>query len=167
MFSPAMAADLPLPLLHVVQAATHVTTVDPAVLTLALLAFGVVMVWLWLPRPFSFRRAARSRVMRGTLAMLVFFAVLPGVLPYEHLIPGAHDDGPAGEAVHAAHCHIAPGSCSDVPLASGAGQFIVSDPLVIVPTMLAVLIVLTTPALRGISLRPDTRPPRRTSIASI
>lgn len=155
-----MLTERPVPLLHVVQAATHVTTVDPVVITLALLAFAAVIAWLWAPRPLSLRRAARSRAMRGSLAILVFFAVLPAVLPYEHLLPGAHDDGPAAEAVHAAHCHIAPGSCSDLPLASGAGQFLVSEPLVVVPAMLTVLIALTMPAMRGITLRPDTRPPR-------
>ena len=156
-----MAAGLPVPLLHVVQAATHVTTVDPAVLALALLSFAAVMAWLWAPRPLSLRRAARSRTMRAVAAVLFFFAVLPAVLPYEHLLPGAHDDGPGAESIHAAHCHIAPGSCSDVPLASGAGQFLVTEPLVVVPAMLTVLIALTMPAMRGITLRPDTRPPRR------
>lgn len=149
-----------MPLLHVVQAATHVATVDPAVLALALFAFAAVIAWLWAPRPLSVRRAARSRTMRTTAAVLFFFAVLPAVLPYDHLLPGAHDDGPGAEAAHAAHCHVAPGSCSDVPLASGAGQFLVSEPLVVVPAMLTVLIALTVPAMQGITLRPDTRPPR-------
>jgi hypothetical protein len=154
-----------LPLLHTVAAATA-ATVDPAVLLPALIVFAVVLIWLWSPRAMRSSRFTRAAALRLTMTSLVFFAVLPSVVPYDHLLPGGHVDTPAAEALHAQHCHGAPASCADAPIAAGPGQLIFSDPLVIAPAVLAVLIALTIPALSGISIRPPTRPPRP-SLATI
>jgi len=149
-----------LPLLHVAQAAGQVPVVDPRLVTLAALLFAAVLVWQWTRRPLSVRRLSRMSAMRLTLAVLLFFAVMPSVVPYDHLLPGLqHDDGAAASAVHATHCHLSPGSCADAPLAAGPGQLIFSDPLVIAPAMLAVLLVFAAPALVGVTRKPDTRPP--------
>jgi hypothetical protein len=149
-----------LPLLHVVQTAGKVTAVDPGVLALALLTLAAVLAWQWAPRPLTLGRVTRMPVMRVTLAALLFFAVLPSVVPYDHLLPGiTHDDSTAATAVHATHCHISPGSCADAPLAAGPGQLIFSEPLVIAPAMLAVLLIFASPALAGVTHKPDTRPP--------
>lgn len=149
---------LSLPLLHTVAAATA-ATVDPAVLLPACVAFTAAMFWLWSPRPLS--RRVRERVLRVTMSVLVFFAVLPSVVPYDHVLPGVHDDDtPAAEATHARHCHGDAASCADAPVAAGPGQLIFSDPLVLTPALLAVLIAIAVPALTGIAIRPPTRPPR-------
>lgn len=146
-------------LLHVAQAATGVTAPDPGIVALAVLVLATVSIYLWAPR-MSVQRLTRAPAMRASLGLLVFFAVLPSVVPYDHLLPGiTHDDGPAASAVHATHCHISPGSCADAPLAAGPGHFIFSEPLVIAPAMLAVLLIFAAPALAGVTHKPDTRPP--------
>jgi hypothetical protein len=154
-----------LPLLHTVAAATA-ATVDPAVLLPALIVFAVVLIWLWSPRAMRSSRFTRAAALRLTMTSLVFFAVLPSVVPYDHLLPGGHVDNPAEDAVHAQHCHGSPASCADAPIAAGPGQLIFSDPLVIAPALFAVLIALTIPALSGISVRPLIQPPRP-SLATI
>ena len=62
------------------------------------------------------------------MSSLVFFAVLPSVVPYDHLLPGLHhDQSIASEAVHETHCHLTPGSCADAPVAAGPGQLMCSS----------------------------------------
>jgi hypothetical protein len=91
---------------------------------------------------------------------MVFFAVLPSVVPYDHLVPGLHrDTSVAAEAVHQTHCHVTPGSCADAPVSAGPGQLIFNEPLVIAPAMLAVLLFFALPAMAGITPRPEVRPP--------
>ncbi len=153
-------ANHPTFLLHVAQAATGVTAVDPAIVALAVLVLATVALYLWLPRPMSLQRLARAPAMRASLGLLVFFAVLPSVVPYDHLLPGLHqDETAAAEAVHASHCHISPGTCADAPLAAGPGQLLFTEPLIIAPAMLAILLTFVVPALTGITTRPETRPP--------
>ena len=65
----------------------------------------------------SFTRLLRAPATRAVMASLVFFAVLPSVVPYDHLLPGLHhDDSAAAEEAHSTHCHVTPGSCADAPL---------------------------------------------------
>lgn len=152
-----------LPLLHTMPAparVTQVTTVSPPLLLGALAALLVVAFAVWAPRPLSVRRLSRWPAARAVMAFMVFFAVLPSVVPYDHLIPGLHQDmSIAAERVHETHCHLTPGSCADAPVSVGPGQFIFTDPLVIAPAMLAVLLVFSLPAMVGISPRPEVRPP--------
>lgn len=106
-----------LPLLHIVQSAARVSTVDPAIVALAfaLLLFSVFLIWI--PRPLSVGRLTRSSAVRVTMSALVFFALLPSVVPYDHLIPGLDQhESLADEAMHSTHCHITPGSCADAPI---------------------------------------------------
>ena len=147
-------------LLHVAQAATGVTAVDPGLVALAALLLASVALYQWTPRPMSIARLTRAPAMRASLGLLVFFAVLPSVVPYDHLLPGLrHDETAAEEAVHASHCHISPGTCADAPLAAGPGQLLFTEPLVIAPAMLAILLTFAVPTLTGITTRPETRPP--------
>jgi len=70
---------------------------------------------------------------RRIAIVMTALALLPAVLPYDHLLPGLHIEDQAEESVHASHCHVEPGSCSDVPLASGFGEFVFNEPLVAIP----------------------------------
>jgi hypothetical protein len=92
-------------------------------------------------------------------------ALLPAVLPYDHLLPGLHIEEKADVALHTSHCHVAPGSCSDVPLASGFGEFVFNEPLVTIPAMLAVALFATALVLRGTAPRPEVRPPQAIAAA--
>lgn len=149
----------PLPLLHTIAAASA-PAIGPVILLPAIVVFAGAICWLWAPRSLPATRSTRASALHTTVAVMAFLAVLPSVIPYDHLLPGTHNDSPAAEATHAQHCHGSPGSCADAPIAAGPGQFIFSDPLVVAPAMLAVLLASTIPALRGISPRPPTRPPR-------
>ncbi len=151
-------------LLHIGQTAAQVAAVDPAALVAAAVAFAVAAIAIWLPNsPLSVRtlrsRRGRRRVASATASALVFFALLPSVLPYDHLF--VHDAHAAtiDESVHTSHCHVSPGTCSDAPVSSGPGQLLMSAPLVVAPAMLAVLITATATVLVGISFRPETPPP--------
>jgi hypothetical protein len=112
----------------------------------------------WISRPLMRRRRTAAR---AALAALVFLAVLPSVFPYDHLLPGQLLFGAseAEESMHASHCHVSPATCSDAPITSGPGQLLFGTPMVVVPSMLAVLLMLTIPALAGITRRPEIRPP--------
>ncbi len=149
-----------LALLHVVQAAHAVSTVDPRLVALALLVLSIVLIVTWMPHQMTLQRLTHAPAMRLTMAGLVFFAVLPSVVPYDHLLPDLHHDQTiASEAVHGTHCHLTPGSCADAPVAAGPGRLIFNDPLVVTPALMAVLLAFSVPTLVGITRKPDTRPP--------
>ncbi|HYM15651.1 MAG TPA: hypothetical protein VEZ14_08835 [Dehalococcoidia bacterium] len=155
-------AGLSLPLLQTITVASG-AAVGPAIPLLAAAAFAGAMCCLRAPRSLRVPHGRRAGALQATLAAMAFLAVLPAVIPYDHLLPGAHNEGVTAEATHEQHCHASPASCADAPVAAGLGQFIFSDPLVIAPAMLVVLIALAIAALRGISPRPPTRPPRTAS----
>ena len=149
--------------LHIAQTAVQVTTVDPAILSsaFALLAFAAVAIWL--PHsPFSFstlrHRRYRRRAAGAGITALLLLALLPSVVPYDHLFTHAHSDGEEA-SVHVSHCHVSPGTCSDAPITSGPGQLLMGDPFIVAPAMLAVLVAATAALLVGVSLRPEIRPP--------
>jgi hypothetical protein len=161
-------ATVALPLLHIVQAAARTPSVDPTVLGVAASVGGMVLARLYWPQGLTLRRLARSRCVRVAMGVLLFAAILPSVVPYDHVLPGSHVDNIAAAAsAHEAHCHGAPASCADAPVAAGPGQLMFTEPIVVAPPMLAVLIVLATPALCGITPRPDTRPPQPARAAAI
>ncbi len=149
-------------LLHISQTAVDVTTVDPIVVAVALAALAVATAAIW-RRPMTplrgfISRRSRRRAVSLVATAFVFFALLPSVVPYDHLFGDTHASAEE-ESVHAAHCHISPGTCSDAPVSSGPGQLLMSAPLVVTPAMLAVLITATATVLVGISFRPEIRPP--------
>src|SRR5438093_11142032 len=115
----------PLPLLHITQTAARVTTVDGRVAAIVAIApFGALAV-IWrdeLPRllPPRIRRAVGVRIA----VLAVFFAVLPAVLPYDHLFTDHGAIRAADEATHEMHCHLTPGSCADAPISAGPGQLL-------------------------------------------
>ncbi len=150
------------PLLRAAEAAVSVT-LDGRVLMATALLFGVVSVIVWraplagVARAFAHRRA-RRRAVWTVATVLAFFAVLPAVLPYDHIIA---DVGTEDEAAHASHCHGAPGACADAPGAAGFGKILGFEPLVVVPSLIAVLLVFPVLALRGVTRRPDVPVPLR------
>lgn len=149
-----------LPLLHIVQSAARVEAVDPAIVALAVLTLLAAAFYIWTPRTLSLGRLTRSPLMRVTLSTLIFFAVMPSVVPYDHLLPGTqHAESVAEEATHSTHCHVSPGSCADAPVPAGPNQLIYNAPLIITPALLSILIAFALPVLTGISIKPDTRPP--------
>lgn len=158
-----------LPLLHAAQASIATNAVDVRVAVAAALAFTLAAAVIWRPavplwvlptRTSMWRRAGR----RVALVMTAL-ALLPAVLPYDHLLPGLHIEDAAEEAVHASHCHVAPGSCSDLPLASGLGEFVFNEPLVTTPAMLAIALFTAAQVLRGRTPRPEVRPPQAIAAA--
>ena len=150
-------------LLHVANVATRVTTLDLRVLAAAILLFAAVSTLLWAPvlsaRSLWPRRRARRRIASLVVGAAVFFAVMPSVLPWDHLFLDSDHHTAAEEQVHASHCHESPGTCSDAPVSSGPGQLMLTAPLVVVPAMLGVLMLFGIPTLTGVTLRPDLRPP--------
>ena len=145
-------------LLHIGNTAARWTTVNPWIVALGVLLFVAAAALIW--RPLSGRRLLR-RIGPPTLALAVALAVLPSILPYDHLLPpvAGHAAEHAASNVHASHCHVTPGSCADAPVTAGAGQFLASDPLLVTPVLTLVAIMLAIPALAGITMRPLTRPP--------
>lgn len=151
-------------LLHLAGSPARVTVLDARVLSFAICAFALVLAALWapsLPSPgVLLRRRVRRRIIGHAAALAVFLAVMPTVLPWDHLFfAGAGHESAAEESVHASHCHESPGTCSDAPVSSGPGQLLHSAPLLVTPIMLAVLMLFDIPGLTGITVRPKTRPP--------
>ncbi len=155
-------------LLHIAQSAVNVTTVNPMVVAAALAALVAALAAIWLPRsgaPLRYRmsRRSRRRAVSVVAAAFVFLALLPSVLPYDHLFGDAHPSGAQAadkaEAVHASHCHVGPATCSDAPITAGPGQLLLSDALIVEPSMLAMLVATAATVLIGISFRPEVRPP--------
>lgn len=153
--------------LHIAHTAVQVTTVDPALLVLGATAMALAITAIWLPWP-RLRAVTsgrgRRRIGRSVLTALVFLALLPSVVPYDHLLSRDAHAGAEEEAVHVSHCHISSGTCSDAPISAGPGQLLMSDPLIVAPAMLAVLLIATGTVLIGVSVRPEIRPPLRLTV---
>ncbi len=157
-----------LPLLHIARSVVTVTTVDGWAVALAVLAF---IGWLaWTVRPWRASKRTQRHTLRVAAFVLAFLAVLPAVLPYDHLFVQhlAHDGDHAEAAseVHASHCHDTPGSCADAPVTAGPGQMLASGSLVPSPALLSVLLLLALPILLGVTWRPEVRPPLRAYVPS-
>ena len=134
-------ASISLP--HVAQGAARITIVDVRALL---------------------RRRARRHAARIIVTSMMFLALLPAALPFDHLfMRESRAEAAAQEAVHASHCHLSPGTCSDAPVPSGPGQLLLFQPLVVIPAMFSVLVSLAILILRGISVAPERRPPLRTA----
>jgi hypothetical protein len=147
-----------LPLLHIAESRVAVTTLDWRIVALAVALFAA---WLAVTlKPWRVRRRMTMQAARLAAAGLLFLAVLPSVLPYDHLLPhDEHDERPGATAVHASHCHDTPGSCADAPLPAGPGQLLSNSPLLPSPALLAVLMGVCLTALVGLTMRPELRPP--------
>lgn len=145
-------------LLHIGNTAARWTTVNPWVVALGLLLFMAVACLVWRPR--CVNRFAR-RAARPAMAAVVALAILPSILPFDHLLPApaSHAAEHGAAAIHASHCHVSPGSCADAPVAAGLGQFLATDPLLVVPALLLSAIILTIPLMAGVTTTPLTRPP--------
>jgi hypothetical protein len=143
------------PLLHVMERASVVTALDREIIVLGALLVVAALAWIWGPLPL---RGARARRLATRVAVwtLVPAAVLPSVLPYDHIFGGSPETSAES---HARHCHGAPASCSDAPVASGPGQFLTSEPLAVAPASFVVLLLAVAPVLIGLTWRPALRPP--------
>jgi hypothetical protein len=152
---------LDLPLLHVVQTASRATLDAPLVIAAAAV-FAAVCVVLWRPQIASelAHRSGRRRVARAIVSVLAFLAVLPAVLPYDHIF-APHDDSAQTSAVHATHCHASPGTCSDVPVTSGPGELLFSTPLLPSVEFTEVLLEEAAPHVKTVAPSPLTPPPRQ------
>jgi len=145
-------------LLHIGDTATGWTTLDPYVFAVGCGLFLLLAAAIWLPArlPRAVRRTMHAAAP-AVATLVVALAILPAVLPYDHLLPVSH--AVEQEDVHTTHCHINPGACSDAPVSAGTGQFLMSEPLVVAPVLLAFLIVVSAPVLIGANPRPALRPP--------
>lgn len=149
--------------LHIGQTAREFTTVDPIAVALGLCVFLAVAVAIWRPMRLRIPSRHRLRLARGVVAVAVAAAVLPSVLPFDHLHAAPTTDPAMTSAqVHDDHCHTAPGSCSDAPVPSGPGQFLNGEPLASVPVLATTVIFLVAATLVGITIRPGLRPPLAT-----
>ena len=161
-------AALGVPLLHVAQTGVESTTVDGGFVVGASAAFvaGTLAVWrrraLASVRRFADRRRYR-RFARVCAGLLMALAVLPAIMPYDHLLPRASASSTTVErgtvAVHESHCHGTTGSCADAPVSAGPGQVLASDPLIVVPVLLSVALLSPAVVLIGIARRPDVPVP--------
>jgi hypothetical protein len=147
-----------LPLLHIGNSVARVTVVDERVLLLATLALGSALLLIWQPHwPRRLTRGgAPGSPLRAAIVALAVFAVLPSVVPYDHLLVTQEA---AHEAAHSSHCHGTPGGCADAPVPSGPGQLFANEPLIAVPAMLALLLLVAVMPLVGVTRRPELRPP--------
>lgn len=155
-------------LLHVAGSATPTRGIDLVAAVLALAVFAAVAAAVWIPAcapQALLRRRGRRRLLSLVTGAVVFAAVLPIVLPWDHLFLADHHESTGEAAVHASHCHETPGTCTDAPVTSGPGQLMLTNPLLPSPALLGVLLLLIAPALAGITLRPETRPPLGTITA--
>lgn len=152
-----------MPLLHVGQPDLRATVIDFRTTGISAGVFVLVLAAIWQPAWPSAAVVLRRRLVRSIGRRLLFLfvvaAVLPAVLPYDHLIVPAHLDDDAHEAVHVAHCHVSPATCSDAPMSAGLGQFLHADPLVLVPAMLAILLLAALTVPSTTYGRPEPRPP--------
>ena len=147
------------PLLHVAETMVRVHDLDLRVLVAGVAAFAGTAALIWAPRRrgrISIRRGDVRQAGRGIILALAFLAVLPSVVPYDHLSASAHTEH---EDVHAAHCHGTPGTCADAPIPSGPGQMLMGEPLTAVPAMLSLLLLVAVVPLVGLTRRPELRPP--------
>jgi hypothetical protein len=151
-----------LPLLHATQTVVQALPSATDCLVVLVVAVAVGAIANAITR---LRHRVRRRLGAAALAALVALAVLPSVVPYDHLIAAPHDDD--GAAVHASHCHDTPASCADAPVTSGPGQILDAGPLLVLPAMASVLLIAVSPVLRGISRRPMLRPPLLSAAVSI
>jgi hypothetical protein len=159
-----------LPLLHAADATlTRFTTVDVRLIAIAILALAAANLLIWAPtwperalRRLG-RRHVRHRLLRATALLLFGLAILPAVLPVDHMLPDvthAADEAHA-EGVHAAHCHESPANCADAPVTSGPGQMLDGGLLIPQPALsLAVVLLAAAPILHSVARRPDLRPPQ-------
>ena len=148
------------PILHAAQGMTQSDAFEvwvlPALLVLVSAALTIVLL---AARELLRRPSSRHRAIIGLAAAMTALAMLPSLLPYDHLLTDAAHAAEHG-AVHASHCHDAPASCADAPLTAGPGQLFGADRLIVVPATLAmVLLAAVTLPLLGITRRPDLRPP--------
>lgn len=151
-------ALIPAPaLLHVVDTARQATEINAGLVLAATLIFATVAVALWWPALARLVRGPARRAGPFVVGLVVVAAILPSVLPYDHLVPVGDDHA---NETHSSHCHVTPGSCADAPVSAGPGQFVFSDPLIVMPALVVTAFVLVSAmALHGQSPRPDVRPP--------
>jgi hypothetical protein len=152
-------------ILHIASdPARTVTAVDARLIVAAIVAGIAAQVLIWQPLPFRTMVQNVKRVHRAQVvaAFVLLFVVLPNAFPWDHVFLDADEHASSAEhEVHAAHCHESPGTCSDLPLLSGPGQFLFADPVLPPPPpMTSRSVVLLEIAVTANAVVPDTPPPR-------
>jgi hypothetical protein len=150
---------LTLALLHVASTAAASTSLDWRVVASAVAVLAAAETVVWRPWRWISGRRGRLRTIRAVTSLLVFLAVLPAVFPYDHILPHVEDEH-EDESVHRLHCHLSPGTCSDVPLTSGPGELIFSAPLLPSVHLSTVALEERTERLTPSTFAPLTPPPR-------
>lgn len=154
---------MPVPILHAAQSAAELTIVDRSVLATTAAGMVPATLAIWRPKRWSSLNPlkslrARRRFVSAFGGIMVLVAVVPLAAPVDHIfLP--HAESAAHDEVHTSHCHNSPGSCSDLPLVSGPGQFLSTEPLIVTPALVAVLLLFAFPMMRGITQRPEVPPP--------
>lgn len=110
------------------------------------------------------QRRAAMRLAAIAVWALALMAIVPSILPYDHLFVAAEDEH---TAFHASHCHDTPGSCADAPVTAGPGQMLSAEPLLPAMPLVATLLILAVPLLYGITSRPEVRPPMHVARGSL
>jgi len=149
-----------LPMLHAAQRVTDAASLDFRLLAVIIAATAALCTFALLRARDALRRpSTRRRVLVVAAAVLTVLAVVPSVFPYDHVLG---DPAHAAEhaRVHGSHCHDTPASCADAPVAAGPNQFLESQPLLLIPPMLALMVsALRMRRPHGQSRRPDLPPP--------
>lgn len=151
-----------MPLLHAASgSADAVASVDLRFVIAAAacggFAFGGLVGCAMARRPIGVRIGS-PQFQRFAAAFVLLFAVLPNVAAWEHVLQSGGTD--SGAEVHAAHCHESAGTCSEMPVLSGPGQLLFSDPLLTEPVLGERLLPARDVILVGRFSNPDVPPPR-------
>jgi hypothetical protein len=153
------------PFLHISDA-VPATSVDWDVVAVAALMAVSALILIWRPAV-PLPRFAPTR--RGTLArrfggILMALALVPAVLPFDHLWGPDGALSPGELASHASHCHVSPATCSDSPATGAALQALTNDALIVEPGFLPTELFTDPQLVHGRTISPLTPPPRQIPI---
>lgn len=153
------------PILHAgPRAVADAATVDWRVVALGILALtGLLLLGEIRPVRGASRRLRRYFAPSARLlpALVVMFVVFPNAVPIEHVIE--HDDSASvrsAEFVHASHCHVSPGTCSDMPITAGPGGMLFTDLLLPSSHLTETIMSGSRLVIVGMTQPPLTPPPR-------
>jgi hypothetical protein len=145
-------------LLHIASDATKtIWSIDLRIVAAAALLGALLMAVLWKP---SLGRKQRSRLVALAAWSLAFLAVLPSVVPYDHMMSETHTATENHGEIHAKHCHEGPATCSDAPVSAGPGQLMFSQPLLPSVDLTSAPLVDVLVYLEDTAVPPGAPPPR-------
>jgi hypothetical protein len=152
------------PSLHILSRATDTGYHWSAISVIGFVGVASVLLFLVRMGVVSLPRVplrTRKRLGQALFGVLITLAVLPAVLPYDHILARGASSGAGPATAHAKHCHVASASCADAPVASGPGQFIFTEQLLSdLGSRWTPLADTSAAALSEFSATPSTPPPR-------